>query len=221
MIADVPVGVLLSGGVDSTAVLSCAAERTDKEISSYTVGFAGSGFADERPYAKLAAQTFGSRHHDMTISAADFAEFLPQYVWHMEEPVCEPPAIALYYVSKMARKYVKVLLSGEGGDEAFAGYNNYRSIIWLERLKHDLACLEQRNVVGNLPPQFVGSFREAGQICAFNERDISPVLLQPHFNSVSVLRERDRGAILDGLHTVDRQGIYGGAGPQAVFSSEE
>jgi len=135
MIADVPVGVLLSGGVDSTAVLSYAAERTDKEISTYTVGFSGSGFADERPYAKLAAEKFGSRHRDMTISAADFAEFLPKYVWHMEEPVCEPPAIAMYYVSKMARNYVKVLLSGEGGDEAFAGYNNYRSIIWMERLK--------------------------------------------------------------------------------------
>jgi asparagine synthase (glutamine-hydrolysing) len=135
MIADVPVGVLLSGGVDSTAVLSCAAERTDKEINSYTVGFADSGFADERPYAKLAAETFGSQHHDMTISAADFAEFLPKYVWHMEEPVCEPPAIAMYYVSKLARKDVKVLLSGEGGDEAFAGYNNYRSILWMERLK--------------------------------------------------------------------------------------
>jgi asparagine synthase (glutamine-hydrolysing) len=135
MIADVPVGILLSGGVDSTAVLSCAAERTDKETSSYTVGFSGSDFADERPYAKLAAETFGSRHYDMTISAADFAEFLPKYVWHMEEPVCEPPAIAMYYVSKMARNHVKVLLSGEGGDEAFAGYNNYRSIIWMERLK--------------------------------------------------------------------------------------
>jgi asparagine synthase (glutamine-hydrolysing) len=135
MIADVPVGVLLSGGVDSTAVLSCAAEGTDKEISSFTVGFADSGVADERPYARLAAETFGSRHHEMTITASDFAEFLPQYVWHMEEPVCEPPAVALYYVSKLARNYVKVLLSGEGGDEAFAGYNNYRSIIWLERLK--------------------------------------------------------------------------------------
>ena len=135
MIADVPVGVLLSGGVDSTAVLSCAAERTDKEISTYTVGFSDSGVADERPYARLAAETFGSRHHDMTITAEDFAEFLPQYVWHMEEPVCEPPAVALYYVSKLARNYVKVLLSGEGGDEAFAGYNNYRNIVWLERLK--------------------------------------------------------------------------------------
>jgi asparagine synthase (glutamine-hydrolysing) len=135
MIADVPVGVLLSGGVDSTAVLSCAAERTDKEISSFTVGFSDAGFADERPYARLAAETFGSRHHEMTITADDFVAFLPKYVWHMEEPVCEPPAVALYYVSKLARDHVKVLLSGEGGDEAFAGYDNYRSITWLERLK--------------------------------------------------------------------------------------
>jgi asparagine synthase (glutamine-hydrolysing) len=135
MIADVPVGVLLSGGVDSTAVLSCAAERTDKEISTFTVGFSDSGIADERPYARLAAEAYGTKHYDMTISASDFADFLPKYVWHMEEPVCEPPAVALYYVSKLARKYVKVLLSGEGGDEAFAGYDNYRSLVWLERLK--------------------------------------------------------------------------------------
>jgi asparagine synthase (glutamine-hydrolysing) len=135
MIADVPVGVLLSGGVDSTAVLSYAAERTDKEISSFTVGFADAGFADERPYARVAAETFGSRHHEMTITASDFVDFLPKYVWHMEEPVCEPPAVALYYVSKLARNHVKVLLSGEGGDEAFAGYDNYRNITWLERFK--------------------------------------------------------------------------------------
>ena len=136
MIADVPVGVLLSGGVDSTAVLSCAAERTDKEISTFTMGFSDPNVADERPYAKLASEACGSSHHEMTITANDFADFLPRYVWHMEEPVCEPPAVALYYVSKLARNYVKVLLSGEGGDEAFAGYNNYRGILWLERFKH-------------------------------------------------------------------------------------
>ena len=139
MIADVPVGVLLSGGVDSTAVLSFAAERTAKPVSSYTVGFSAPGIADERPYAKLAAEAFGSQHHEMTISAADFAAFMPQYVWHMEEPVCEPPAIALYYVSKLASKHVKVLLSGEGGDEGFAGYSNYRNLLWLERLKSGLS----------------------------------------------------------------------------------
>jgi asparagine synthase (glutamine-hydrolysing) len=141
MIADVPVGVLLSGGVDSTAVLSYAAEKTQKEINTFTVGFCDPGVADERPYARLAAEKFVTRHRDMTITAPDFASFMPQYVWHMEEPVCEPPAIAMHCVSKLARNYVKVLLSGEGGDEAFAGYSNYRNLLWLERIKHALSPL--------------------------------------------------------------------------------
>ena len=135
MISDVPVGVLLSGGVDSTALLSFAVHETQKKVSSFTIGFEGQNFADERPYARLAAKTFGSEHHEMTISAKDFLDFLPKYVWHMEEPVCEPPAVALYYVTKLASAHVKVLLSGEGGDEAFAGYQNYRNILWLEHLR--------------------------------------------------------------------------------------
>lgn len=137
MVSDVPVGFLLSGGVDSTAMLSLAAGKTDKAISSYTVGFS-SGVVDERPYARLAAERFGSEHHEITIRAKEFADFLPSYVWHMEEPVCEPPAIALYYVSKLARNHVKVLISGEGGDEAFAGYSKYRNFLWLERIKRVL-----------------------------------------------------------------------------------
>ena len=141
MIADVPVGVLLSGGVDSTGVLSLAVNETQQKISTFTVGFAGKEVADERPYAKLAAQTYGTQHYDMTISAEDFAAFMPRYVWHMEEPVCEPPAIAMYYVSKLARNYVTVLLSGEGGDEAFAGYSNYRNLVWLERIKRGISPL--------------------------------------------------------------------------------
>ena len=143
MIADVPVGVLLSGGVDSTGVLSFAVHRTDKKISSFTVGFSGGEVPDERAYARLAAKKFGTEHYETTISAEDFAAFLPQYVWQMEEPVCEPPAVALYYVSKLARKHVTVLLSGEGGDEAFAGYSNYSNLVWLERLKRGLSGLNK------------------------------------------------------------------------------
>lgn len=135
MISDVPVGFLLSGGIDSTALLSFAKEETDKDISTFTIGFDGEQFADERPYARLAAEKFGTKHYEMTMTARDFLEFLPKYVWHMEEPVCEPPAIALYYISKLAKEHVKVLISGEGGDEAFAGYPNYRNMVWLERLK--------------------------------------------------------------------------------------
>jgi asparagine synthase (glutamine-hydrolysing) len=135
MISDVPVGFLASGGIDSTALLSYAAEQTQHKIQTFTVGFGGESFADERPYARLASEKFGTTHYETSITAQDFQAFLSDFVWHMEEPVCEPPAIALYYVSKLASRHVKVLLSGEGGDEAFGGYPEYRSILWLERLK--------------------------------------------------------------------------------------
>jgi asparagine synthase (glutamine-hydrolysing) len=135
MVSDVPVGFLLSGGVDSTAMLGFAVGKTDRPLSSFTLGFTAAGVVDERPFATLAARRYGSDHHEMTISAREFADFLPKYSWHMEEPVCEPTAVALYYVSQLASNFVKVLISGEGGDEAFAGYPNYRNLLWLERLK--------------------------------------------------------------------------------------
>ena len=135
MIADVPVGVLLSGGMDSSAVLNFAVQGTQNRIKTFTVGFDEGQVVDERPFARLAAQQFGAEHFDLSISAADFWEFLPSYIWHMEEPVCEPPAVALYYVTKLARQHVKVLLSGEGGDEAFAGYPNYPNMLLLERIR--------------------------------------------------------------------------------------
>jgi asparagine synthase (glutamine-hydrolysing) len=138
MISDVPVGFLLSGGVDSTAMLSLASRQGDRLFSSYTIGFSGTHVPDERPYARLAAGRYGTSHHELTVSPQQFVDFLPGYVWHMEEPVCEPPAVALFYVSQLARKDVKVLVSGEGGDEAFAGYSNYRNTLWLERLKRAL-----------------------------------------------------------------------------------
>ncbi len=141
MISDVPVGFLLSGGVDSTAMLGLASEITDRPLSSYTLGFSAPGITDERPYASLAARTYGSEHRELTITSREFQEFLPQYVWHMEEPVCEPPAVALYYVSRLAKNFVKVLISGEGGDEAFAGYQTYRNLVWLERVKRAIAPL--------------------------------------------------------------------------------
>ncbi len=140
MISDVPVGFLLSGGVDSTAMLSIASGKTQRQTHSFTVGFDG-GVVDERPFARLAAKKFGTTHHEITISSKEFEDFLPQYIWHMEEPVCEPPAVALYYISRLARESVKVLISGEGGDEAFGGYPMYRNLLWLERLRASLGPL--------------------------------------------------------------------------------
>ena len=86
MISDVPLGVLLSGGVDSSGVLSFAVENTTQPISTFTVGFDG-GCVDERPYARLVAKAFGAQNYDITITPQDFWDFLPKYVCHMEEPV--------------------------------------------------------------------------------------------------------------------------------------
>jgi asparagine synthase (glutamine-hydrolysing) len=136
MISDVPVGVLLSGGVDSTGILRYAVEQTGEPIHTFTIGFAGEGFADERAYARLAAKQYGTVHQEITITSREFLEFLPKYVWHMEEPIYEAPGVALYYVARLARESaVKVLLSGEGGDEAFGGYQTYRNLLVLEQLK--------------------------------------------------------------------------------------
>lgn len=138
LISDVPLGVLLSGGLDSSGVLSYAAEVGDRPLSTFTIGFDADGVVDERPYAEQVARQYGTDHHEITIAPDDFCAFLPTYVAHMEEPVCEPPAVALYYVSRLARDHVKVVLSGEGGDEAFAGYSNYPKTLLIERLKRAL-----------------------------------------------------------------------------------
>lgn len=134
MISDVPVGFLLSGGVDSTGLLSYAIGGS-QDIMGFTVGFDDKDFADERYYAGLAAKQYGLEHHKITISPSQFLDFIPQFIRHMEEPVCEPPAIALFFVSQLAREHVTVLISGEGGDEAFAGYQNYRNLALFELAK--------------------------------------------------------------------------------------
>ena len=91
MLSDVPVGVLLSGGLDSTGILHFASLHATTPLHSFTIGFSGSNVQDERPYARLAAQRMGSFHHETTLSADSFRDFLPSYVWHMEEPVSRAP----------------------------------------------------------------------------------------------------------------------------------
>jgi asparagine synthase (glutamine-hydrolysing) len=175
MISDVPVGFLLSGGVDSTIVLSCAATETNKKISTYTVGFADSGFDDERPYAKLAAQRFGAEYNEITFTPKEFWEFLPSLVWHMEEPVCDPPAVSLHYVSKLARRQVTVLLSGEGGDEAFGGYHEYRNFMLLERAKSAGPLVRGALSAGLRAANHFGPLRKAARFAPFVTTDL------PHY----------------------------------------
>jgi len=141
LVADVPVGLFLSGGLDSTLLLSYMSEASPNPVQTFTIGFAGSRVTDERDWAKLAADAFGTDHHAITITPQQFADFLPAYVWHMEEPVVEPPAIALHFLSQLASRHVKAVISGEGGDEAFAGYSTYQRFSLFERLRKTVGPL--------------------------------------------------------------------------------
>jgi asparagine synthase (glutamine-hydrolysing) len=132
LVSDVPIGTLLSGGVDSTSILSLEHGLGVSPLRTFTVGYKEDGLTDERPYARLAADTFGAEHHEVVLRGADFTTSLARCLWYLEEPLCELPAVGLHAVCQMASRHVKVLLSGEGGDEAFAGYPNYRNGVLLE-----------------------------------------------------------------------------------------
>jgi len=122
MVADVPVGALLSGGVDSTTTATIMSDLSDRPIDTFTVGFGSDYDLDETHYARQTAQRLGSRHHEIIVSATEFADFLPLSVWHLEEPVATDSTLAYYKVCALARQSVKVVLTGQGADEPFAGY---------------------------------------------------------------------------------------------------
>jgi asparagine synthase (glutamine-hydrolysing) len=126
--SDVPVGTLLSGGLDSSAVLGLMTEVAQKPIPAFSVGYSGNGndgFSEFR-YSRLVAKHFNSDYHEAVVTPQMFLDFLPKAVWYQDEPIGEPASIPLYYVCKLAKdRGITVLLSGEGSDEIFAGYNRH------------------------------------------------------------------------------------------------
>ncbi len=126
LMSDVPLGVFLSGGVDSAAVLGLMRENGADSAASFTIGFDDPVF-DERPLAALTARRFGSDHHEVVVGADDFAAALPRLAWYRDEPVAEAAEIPLLLLAEFAAAQVKVVLSGEGGDELFGGYPKYRA----------------------------------------------------------------------------------------------
>jgi asparagine synthase (glutamine-hydrolysing) len=134
MVADVPVGSLLSGGVDSSIITGTMSQLTNKKIQTFAVGFDHPEYS-ELPYARLVARHFQTEHHELVIQSSDLAQYWPLLTWHRDEPVSEPSDLGVYMISQLARQYVKVVLSGEGGDELFAGYPKY-VVDWLAHYYH-------------------------------------------------------------------------------------
>ena len=147
LIADVPVGVLLSGGVDSAALTALAASESSARVSTFSIGFAESSF-DELSAARVVAERFGTDHHELVIRR-DAAELLPRLVEAFDEPFADSSALPTYLVSELAAGSVKVALSGEGGDELFGGYHTYVADQIAPRLAPAAKAL--RGVVERLP----------------------------------------------------------------------
>ncbi len=121
--ADVPVGVFLSGGIDSGLVTALAAEQASGRLTTVTVGFEDGPY-DERPLARLVAERYATEHHEVLVQP-DVAEVLPKIAAAYDQPFADSSAIPTYYVSQAARAFVKVVLNGDGGDEVFCGYRRY------------------------------------------------------------------------------------------------
>ncbi len=124
LIADVPIGVFLSGGLDSSTLVALMHKHVGTPIHTYSVGFEDQSF-NELPYARIVAEQFGTIHREVTITADMVRDMLPKYLGFIDEPYGDGSAIPTYYVSELAKDEVVVVLSGEGGDEAFAGYDTH------------------------------------------------------------------------------------------------
>jgi len=129
LMADVPLGMFLSGGIDSSAIAAFMARMIDRPLQTFSVAFKDRAF-NELEYARQVARTVGAVSHEIVIDDQDFFGALPKLVWHEDEPIAHPSSVPLYFVSALARQHVTVVLTGEGSDELLAGYGKYPRVAW-------------------------------------------------------------------------------------------
>ena len=129
LISDVPLGAFLSGGIDSSLVVGVMAELSGRPVKTFSIGFEEKEF-DELSYARMVSDRFGTEHHEFVVKP-DAIEILPKLVWHYNEPFADSSAIPTYYVANVTKDYVKVVLTGDAGDENFAGYKRYLRSKWV------------------------------------------------------------------------------------------
>jgi asparagine synthase (glutamine-hydrolysing) len=132
LMSDVPLGMFLSGGVDSSAIAALMKRMRTEPVKTFAVGYREAAYS-ELGYAREVAETIGTDHHEVTIGMEDFFNALPRLVWHEDEPIAWPSSVSLYFVSRLAAEHVKVVLTGEGSDELFAGYQRYQHYLFNRR----------------------------------------------------------------------------------------
>jgi asparagine synthase (glutamine-hydrolysing) len=129
LMSDVPLGVFLSGGLDSSAIAATMSTLVSQPIQTFSVAFKEQAFS-ELAYSREVAKAIGANAHETVIDDGDFFDALPRLVWHEDEPIAHPSSVPLYFVSALAKERVTVVLTGEGSDELLAGYGRYPRIVW-------------------------------------------------------------------------------------------
>jgi asparagine synthase (glutamine-hydrolysing) len=153
LMADVPLGMFLSGGIDSAAIAAAMSTMVREPIKPFSVAFAERE-ANELAYARLVAERYRTDHREVVVSPEEFWQAVPRLVWHEDEPMAHPSSVALNFVSRLASQHVKVVLTGEGSDETLAGYNRYRVTIYNRRIGEWVPPALRRAagaVIGSLP----------------------------------------------------------------------
>jgi asparagine synthase (glutamine-hydrolysing) len=212
LVSDVPLGVFLSGGLDSTTVTALMAGMVDEPVRTFCVGYGGGTGVNERPYARLVAERFATVHREVEIGLDEFWNLLPEAVASLEEPVMEAPAVSLLQLSRFTREHVTVVLSGEGADENLAGYAIYRRMLatrWLEWLPRGgaLAGFRGSHRAARLA-EWMGHgiedrYRGVASIFTARERERLLGRKAPAVDSAAVHYERTRG-----LHPLQRMLYY-------------
>lgn len=195
MIADVPLGAFLSGGVDSTAVVAAMAAHSERPVVTTTISFADGAF-NEAPHARAVAQSLGTDHTELVVEPRA-VDVLPRLAWHLDEPFADSSAVPSYYVARAARQRVTVALSGDGGDEVFAGYEWRYGLNLLEARIRSMIPGPLRRVLGPLSAAWPKGDRLPRPLrWKFFMRNLSLTPEEAYFHDMSLFTPGDKAALL-------------------------
>jgi len=198
LMADVPLGMFLSGGIDSSAIGALMAGMIDRPVKTFSVGFRDRAF-NELGYAREVATAIGAEPHEVVIDDHDFFGALPRLLWHEDEPIAHPSSVPLYFVSRLARQHVTVVLTGEGSDELLAGYGKYPRIAlnWRAGTVYErmLPASLRRFVADSVVPALPG---RPGRMASRSFLAMGRTPDAMYLDNFAAIRMRDLGSLLHG-----------------------
>jgi asparagine synthase (glutamine-hydrolysing) len=195
LISDVPLGAFLSGGVDSSLIVGIMAILSGKPVKTFSIGFEEKDF-DELSYARIVSERFGTEHHEFIVKP-DAIEILPKLVWHYNEPFADPSAIPTYYVANLTKDFVKVVLTGDAGDENFAGYPRYLRSRWVALFT---------KIPGRVRREFMPEFLRI--FCSFHWREKTLNRLADFIEKLSTNQARNYAEQIKFFNAEEKEDIY-------------